>query len=255
MPLVLSHEFGGDYRSWKPQVNYFSRRYRVITYNARGYPPSDVPTDPERYSQEQSVEDLLGLLDHLCIDKAHLGGLSMGGGVVLNFALKYPFRARSLVVAGAGTGSDDPDAFRKRSQVMSHRMETEWASLAEEFPNNPNRLRYKRKDPKGWQEHAAAFTDHSNIGSALTMRGVQGERPPIFSLKKQLEELQVPTLVMVGDEDEGCIETAIFLKRCIPRAGLTVFPCSGHLINLEEPALFNSFVLDFLSAVDAGKGS
>ena len=254
-PLVWSHEFAGDCRSWKPQVNYFSRRYRVITYNARGYPPSDVPTDPDLYSQEQSIEDLLGLLDHLSIEKAHLGGLSMGGGVVLNFGLKYPHRARSLVVAGAGSGSDDPGAFRKRSRDMSNRMETEWASLASEFPKNPNRLLLMKKDPIGWQEHADAFKTHSNIGSALTMRSVQGKRPPIFSLEKQLKKLQVPTLIMVGDEDAACIEPATFLKRCIPQAGLTVFPRSGLLINLEEPALFNFMVLDFLTALDAGKWS
>ena len=111
-PLVLCHEFAGDYRSWEHQVGFFSRRYRVITYNARGYPPSDVPDDPDAYSQDRSVEDLKGLLDHLGIESAHIGGLSMGGSVTLHFGIRYPKMARSLIVAGTGTGSVDPDAFR-----------------------------------------------------------------------------------------------------------------------------------------------
>src|ERR1700704_3839430 len=77
-PIVFVHEFAGDYRSYEPQVRYFSRRYRCLTYNARGYPPSDVPSDPAAYSQVNACNDLLALLDHLHIDAAHLVGVSMG---------------------------------------------------------------------------------------------------------------------------------------------------------------------------------
>jgi len=252
-PIVWSHEFAGDYRSWEPQVKFFSRRYRVITYNARGYPPSDVPANPDAYSQDQSVEDLRGLLDHLGIEQAHLGGLSMGGGLVLNFGLKYANRARSLVVAAAGGGSVDPKAYRKRTRELAHRIETGGMSAISDFTRNPNRVQFLRKDPKGWQEFADMFLQHSAIGSALTFRGVQASRPPLFDLEAKLRTLDVPTLIMIGDEDEPCIEPGIFMKRCILRSGFVVFPQSGHLINLEEPALFNAMVLDFLTAVEAGK--
>ena len=252
-PIVWSHEFAGDYRSWEPQVRFFSRRYRVITYNARGYSPSDVPTNPDAYSQEHSVEDLRGLLDHLGIEQAHLGGLSMGGGVVLNFGLKYPHRARSLVVAGAGSGSTDPGGYRKRIEELAHLTKTGGMSAISDFTRNPNRVQFLRKDPKGWQEFADMFLQHSAMGSALTFLGIQARRPPIFDLKDKLCTLTVPTLIMMGDEDEPCIEPGIFMKRCIPRSGLVVFPQSGHLINLEEPALFNTMVLDLLTAVEAGK--
>ena len=104
-PLLFSHEFAGDYRSWEPQVRYFSRRYQVITYNARGYPPSDVPEPVDAYSQEQATDDIAGLMRHLGIAQAHLVGLSMGGYAVLHFGLRYPTLARSLVVAGCGYGS------------------------------------------------------------------------------------------------------------------------------------------------------
>ncbi len=252
-PLVWSHEFAGDYRSWRPQVSFFARRYRVITYNARGYPPSDVPTAPDAYTQEQAVEDLRGLLEHLGIRQAHIGGLSMGGNVALNFGLTYPQMARSLVVAGTGTGSTDPDLFRKRVEEMARQLEARGMAALSDYVRGPARVQLQRKDPRGWQEFVEHLMQHSSTGSALTFRGVQGRRPPIFALEARLRALEVPTLVMTGDEDDPCIEPSIFMKRCIPRSGLVVFPQSGHAINLEEPDLFNRVVLDFLTAVEAGK--
>src|SRR4030095_11957879 len=102
VPLVFVHEFAGDHRSWHLQMRFFSRRYRTIAFNARGYPPSDVPEDPAAYSQVQAVEDIRGVLDHLKVGRAHVVGLSMGGYATLHFGLSHPERALSLVVAGAG---------------------------------------------------------------------------------------------------------------------------------------------------------
>ena len=252
-PLVWNHEFAGDYRSWEPQVRFFTRRYRVITYSARGYYPSDVPDSVEAYSQEQSVQDLRALLEYLSIQQAHVGGLSMGGNVALNFGLTHPSMARSLIVAGTGTGSTDADSFRKRINEFAQRMETEGMAAMSDYTRGPARVQLLRKDPKGWTEFAEQFVGHSNIGSAMTFRGVQGIRRPIFDLESRLRTLDVPTLIMIGDEDEPCIEPAIFMKRCIPTSGLVVFPQAGHAINLEDPDLFNRTVLDFLTAVECGR--
>src|ERR1700704_4273747 len=112
IPIVFVHEFAGDHRSYETQVRYFARRYRCITYNARGYPPSDVPTDGERYSQDRARDDIRAVLDGLAIDKAHIVGLSMGGFATVHFGFTYPDRARSLVIAGCGYGAA-PD---KRAQ-------------------------------------------------------------------------------------------------------------------------------------------
>src|SRR5438128_8870951 len=105
LPLVFVHEFAGDYRSWRLQMRFFSRRYRTLAFNARGYPPSDVPTEPKAYSQDQAADDICGLLDALKLTKAHVCGLSMGGYATLHFGVRHPERALSLVVAGAGYGS------------------------------------------------------------------------------------------------------------------------------------------------------
>ncbi|MBI4233973.1 MAG: alpha/beta hydrolase [Chloroflexi bacterium] len=254
-PLVWCHEFAGSYESWDPQVKFFSRRYSVVTYNARGYPPSDVPRDLEAYSVEQEVEDLHGLLRHLGIPQAYVGGLSMGGGLALNFGIAHPAMARALIVAGAGTGTTDPQRFRQQAEVFARRLEAGGMEGMAEYVRGPTRVQLLRKSPKAWEEFAKLFMAHSPVGSALTFRGVQGRRRGIYELEASLRKLGVPTLILVGDEDEPCLEPALFMKRCIPRSGLVVLPQSGHAINLEEPELFNRVVLDFLTAVEADRWS
>src|SRR5689334_19028207 len=105
IPIVFIHEFAGDYRSWEQQVRYFGRYYRCIAVNARGYPPSDVPQDGEKYSQDRARDDIRATLDALKIDKAHVVGLSMGGFATLHFGMAYGNRAHSITVAGGGYGS------------------------------------------------------------------------------------------------------------------------------------------------------
>jgi pimeloyl-ACP methyl ester carboxylesterase len=124
--------------------------------------------------------------------------------------------------------------------------------FANEYANGPTRVQFRRKDLVGWEKFHAGLAAHSALGSALIMQGVQLRRPTVFQLEEEMRKLTVPTLLMVGDEDDPCIEPMLFMKRCIPGSGLAVFPQSGHAINLEEPALFNRTVLDFLTAVEAG---
>ncbi len=255
LPLVFVHEFAGDAESWHLQVRWFARRYRTISFNARGYPPSDVPDDPAAYSQARAVEDIRGILDHLGIRKAHVCGLSMGGYATLHFGLSHPDRALSLTVAGCGYGSaGDRQGFRSEAAEVARRLETEgMRAVAEIYARGPARVQFLAKDPKGFAEFQARLAAGSATGHALTLRGVQMSRPSLLDLGPRLAALAVPTLVVTGDEDEPCLEPALFLKRTIPTAGLLVIPNSGHAVNLEEPETFNRAVLDFLTAVDAGR--
>jgi pimeloyl-ACP methyl ester carboxylesterase len=255
-PLIFAHEFAGDYRSWEPQVRYFARRYQVITYNARGYPPSDVPDDINAYSQAQAAEDIVGLLRHLNISQAHIVGLSMGGYAVLHVGLNHPAVARSLVIAGCGYGSvaSERERFQQDSGKVAERLQREgMGPVAEVYSKGPTRVQFEDKDPRGWREFAGQLAEHSAVGAALTLLGVQGRRPSVYSLEAQMRQMRVPTLIMTGDEDEPCLEPGLFMKRTIPTAGLLVIPKSGHTINLEEPEAFNRAVSDFLAAVEAGK--
>src|SRR3979409_2204966 len=125
IPIVFVHEFAGDHRSYELQVRCFGRRYRCITYNARGYPPSDVPGDGERDSQDRARDDIRSVLDALKIDKAHVVGLSMGGFATLHFGFTYPARARSLVIAGCGYGAapDKRAQFAAEAEISAKRFE------------------------------------------------------------------------------------------------------------------------------------
>jgi pimeloyl-ACP methyl ester carboxylesterase len=255
-PLVLCHEFAGDYRSWEPQVRFFARRYQVITYNARGYPPSDVPEDVGAYSQAQAVEDIVGLMRHLRLTQAHLVGLSMGGYAVLHLGLTHPELARSMVIGGCGYGSvaGERQKFQQDVEQTAQRIEQQgMRAMAEVYSRGPTRVQFADKDPRGWREFAEQLAEHSTLGSALTFRGVQAQRPSVYELAERMRQVQVPTMIITGDEDEPCLEPALLMKRTIPTAGLVVLPKSGHTINLEEPEAFNRALDDFLTAVEAGK--
>jgi pimeloyl-ACP methyl ester carboxylesterase len=253
-PLVFVHEFAGDCRSWDPQVAYFARRYRAITYNARGYPPSDVPETLDGYSQDIAVDDLRGVVEQVAGGPAHICGLSMGGYATLHFGLRYPDLARSLVVAGCGYGSDTPEAFQRDADALGERIQRNgMAAVAPLYAEGPMRVQFQRKDPQGWRAFADALARHSTIGSAMTLRGVQGRRPTVYSLQDRLARLTVPTLIVTGDEDEPCLEPGVFMKRQIKTAGLLVVPNTGHVVNLEEPAAFNAAVLEFLTLAESGR--
>lgn len=252
-PLIWSHEFGGDYRSWEPQVRYFSRRYRVITYNYRGYPPSSVPDDPAAYRSEILIEDLAALMRHLGIAKAHVGGLSMGGNVALNFGIRYPEMAASLIIAGCGSGTVNREAFLRECENRTRLfLEKGAGAAADDFAGLASRRGFADKDPRGWAEFLGYVREHSPQGSAHMLRGVQIRRKTIYELEAELKTLMVPSLIVVGDQDEPCLEPGLFMKRHIPHAGLVILPMTGHTANIEEPALFNLHVTEFLTAVENG---
>jgi pimeloyl-ACP methyl ester carboxylesterase len=258
VPIVFVHEFAGDHRSWEPQVRFLSRWFRCITFNARGYPPSDVPEDATRYSQARARDDIRDVLAHLGIERAHIVGLSMGGFATLHFGMAYPSRARSLLIASCGYGAD-PDrqaAFRPEMEATAARIEQEsMAEFAKSFAVGPARVQLQNKDPRGWSEFATQLAGHSTRGSALTMRGVQKTRPSLWSLRDAMRNMSVPTLIVTGDEDDPCLEPSLMMKRTIATAGLAVIPRSGHVINLEEPDEFNRIAYDFITAVEAGRWS
>jgi pimeloyl-ACP methyl ester carboxylesterase len=254
-PILFIHEFGGNHASWEPQLRFFSRRHRCITYAARGYPPSDVPESVEAYSQAIAADDAVAVLDGLKIDKAHIVGLSMGGFCTVHFGLRMPERALSLTVAGAGYGCEKEyeDYFRGVSLEVADNFETQGAKeFSKIYSLGASRVQFQNKDFRGWQEFADRLATHSNRGAANTMRGVQARRPSFYDLEEELRKMMVPTLVMVGDEDDHCLQPGIFLKKTIPACGLSVFPKTGHTLNLEEPAAFNALLAEFIAQVEAG---
>lgn len=253
-PLVWLHEYGGDLRSWEPQVRYFSRRYRVVTYNHRGYPPSTVPKSARDYSQDLLVEDLHQLLRQLALGPVHLGGCSMGANVARDFALAHAEMTRSLILVGAGAGSLEREQFLQTQETRAAALEREGiASLIYYFESLPTRASFKEKDPRGFAEFLHQAGEHDPQACAHLAREVMAKRKTIFELEAELKALHVPTLILAGDRDAPCVEPSLVMRGWIPHAGLVIFPACGHTPNLEEPALFNLHVAEFLAAVEEGR--
>ena len=255
-PILFLHEFAADHTNWEPQMRYFSRSHRCIAYSARGYTPSDVPPSADVYTYQHFYTDALAVLDHLGIASAHLVGLSMGSYSSLHIALNAPERALSMTLAGVGSGSnlEGLEAFRRQCRENAEQLEklgsVEVAKVTREAPG---RIPFLVKDPRGHADFYAALARHDAKGSANTMRGFQGGRPSIYTLTEAIRKVPTPALIICGDEDDNCVEPSLFLKKHLSAAGLAFFPKSGHVLNLEEPALFNEMVERFVTLVEAGR--
>jgi pimeloyl-ACP methyl ester carboxylesterase len=256
LPVIFVHEFAGDLRSYELQMRHFGKRYRSLAFNARGFPPSDVPEQVSSYSQARAADDILAVLDHIGERQAHIVGLSMGGFATLHFGLRHPERALSLCIGGCGYGAepDKRETFRAEADVIAGMIRGEgMAAFAERYAFGPTRVQYQNKDPRGHAEFKAMLAEHSAVGSANTQQGVQKERPSLYSLVEEMRRITLPTLVITGDEDWPCLLPSILMKQSIPSAALAVMPNSGHAINIEEPEDYNRIVGDFLAQVDCGR--
>jgi 3-oxoadipate enol-lactonase len=254
-PIIFVHEFAADYLSWEPQVRYFARRHRCVTYSARGYAPSDVPASVEAYTYEHFARDVIAVLDHLAIPKAHVVGLSMGGYSTLQVGLRHPDRALSLTLAGTGSGSERwfTEEFRRGCGETAAQLDKVGAEVLKTYGLGPTRIPFLVKDPRGYQEFTDALARHDLKGSAQTLRGFQAGRPSIYDFEADIRRIALPTLIVCGDEDDPCIEPSLLLKKWIATSGLAIFPKTGHTTNLEEPALFNETLERFFALVDAGR--
>jgi pimeloyl-ACP methyl ester carboxylesterase len=257
-PVVFVHEFAGDYRTWEPQMRYFSRAHRCVTFSARGYPPSDIPTDPERYGQDIARGDVIALMDVLGIGKAHIVGHSMGAYTSLHVGIRHPDRCISVTAAGCGWGSVADPAVREAMRQTARETgamfaATSMAEAAASYSDNPTRLSQKYKDPRGFAEFIRMMSEHSSQGHALTMTMVQARRPTLWDIEADLRRFSPPLLVIVGDEDDTCLEGSVFLKRTVPTAGLVVIPRSGHNIPGEEPTKVNAALAELFAAAEGGR--
>ncbi len=255
-PVVFVHEFAGDMRSWEPQLRHFGRRYRCIAFNARGYPPSDVPDDFESYSQARAADDIAAVMDEVGLSTAHIVGLSMGGFATLHFGFRHPARARSLAVCGCGYGADPAKAqefVAECDAVVAFIRANGMAAVAERYAVGPSRVQFQARDPRGFFDFIRMLAEHSAPGSINTQLGVQRRRPSLYDLTDRMDALRVPTLLLTGDEDWPCLEPGLLMKRHIATAALAVMPNCGHAINLEDPDTYNRIVGDFLAQVDAAR--
>jgi pimeloyl-ACP methyl ester carboxylesterase len=254
-PIIFIHEFASDIRGWEHQLRHFSPNYRCVAYNARGYPPSDVPADAASYGWEFAVDDIEAVMRGLSIERAHLVGVSMGGYAALQFGLRHPEKVSAIFAAAMGSGSHPAqrDAWLRETTVLARIFsERGMEGIAERIARGPTRIQLQHKDRKGWQEFVARLRELSPRGLSHTMARSQALRPSLHDLRDQLSGMMIPVLFAVGDEDVACLETNLMLKSILPNAGLWIVPNTGHGINLEQPAAFDAQLENFLATVESG---
>jgi len=257
-PVVFVHEYAADHRTWEPQMRHFARRHRCVTYSQRGYPPSDIPEDPDKYSQDVFRDDVIAVMDALKIDKAHVVGHSMGAATALHVGIRYPKRCVSVTAAGCGYGSSPDPAKVEDARAASRETgkmfaETSMADAAIVYGDGPTRQAQKHKDPRGYAHFIKMLSEHSALGHSLTMLNLQAKRPTLWEMEAELKKFTPPLLVLVGDEDEWCVDASVYLRRTVPTAGLSVIPRSGHTITSEEPEKFNAALAELFAAAEAGR--
>ena len=253
-PIVFVHEFSGDLWSWEKQIQHFSRRYRCVAFNARGYPPSDVPKALSAYSHRHAVDDIAAVMRALRIRKAHVMGCSMGSRSTLDFGLDYPRMALSLTMIGIGSGADPRNraAFARATEARARQYEEEGlANVLKKLRVADNRVQLRQKNPRAFDDFCRRFMQHSAQGSANITRRVQGRRQSLFAMERALRALKVPSHVVVGDEDPAAIDSGLFMKQVSPAVRLTVVPATGHLVNLEEPDLLHRITEDFYALIES----
>jgi pimeloyl-ACP methyl ester carboxylesterase len=250
-PLLFAHELGADARQWRGQARAFSGRFRCITPNARGYPPSEVPGEDDAYLWDRFAGDVGAVLDAAGEQRAVLIGWSMGAYAALQFARLNPGRVRGLVLVGIGSGSPEGDELGWRMQMRD--LSAAWLEdsrrAARMLAESPNREALRRLNPEAFEAWLADLEGHSPEGMARTCRNYQGRRPSLQDFEPEFAGLDVPTLIVCGTGDPPCIETSAWLDRTLPNARLWSPHGLGHCPNLEDPERFNREVGAFLDGL------
>ena len=197
-------------------------------------------------------------MDALSVERAHVVGHSMGAYTALHVGMRYPERCISVTAAGCGWGSTPDVAKREAMKAMAAETgkmfaEQGIAVAAANYADAPMRQSFKHKDPRGWAEFATMLGEHSAEGHAMTMWNLQLKRPTLWEMEAELKRFSVPLLVIVGDEDDACLDGSVFLKRTAPTAALAVIPRSGHTVTSEDPAAFNAALAELFAAAEAGR--
>ncbi|MGH7893461.1 MAG: alpha/beta fold hydrolase [Candidatus Binatia bacterium] len=244
--VLLLHGFGGSARNFGPQMRALKDRYRVVRYDARGHARSEMPPDPEAYTPETFVDDMRRVADEVGADRAVVGGLSMGAGVSLRFALAYPDRVRALMLCAFPAGADDPDGFAGKALRFAETIEQRGPEAAgEAYVWGPT----TKLDRSAVHFVRQGFLEHPPHGLALTLRGLIAKQPSVAAMRTDLATVRCPTLVVVGSEDGPSLGACRLLAATLPRACLVVIPGAGHVVNLQKPDEVSVAMMKFLDGL------
>lgn len=248
-PLVLAYGIGGNAGLWDVNVPGLSARHRLILWEPRGHGRSDSPEDPARYSFQRWVLDLKAVLDHLGIRRAHVGGLSLGGGIATRFTLHFPGRVRSLVVTNSSSAAGLPlpvDALVMRTRSIEVTLTGGMDAMAEfAMAANPNVTARLALDPSAKDELYAYYRALTPIGYANSLRALLA----MDYITGELPRIRVPVLLVGGDRDPSLGPMKV-MHRKIKGSRMTVLSPASHFANRDQPEAWNRVVLQFLATVD-----
>ena len=251
-PLALAYGLGGSTAQWKPQIAAFSQRYHLILWDPRGHGGSDSPPEAGDYGQDISANDLKGLLDHLGVQQAYVGGLSMGGGIAVRFAALHPERMAALLIFDSATASGRGSTAESRSvrEEIIRLAETEGMAAVAEYSikHNPNVTSSPVRGKRHAERVRRMYTSLNPVGYAHNCRMLLRDG---FD-SSLLEGIEAPTLVLAGDQDPA-LSACRWIHEKISGSRLVVIPGAGHLSNRDQPEAFNEATLDFLAGVDAAR--
>lgn len=230
--VLLSHGYSATTRMWAGQVEALKDRYRVITWDMRGHGQSDSPDDPKAYSEAAAVDDIAGILNHLGVDKAVIGGLSLGGYMSLAFNLAHPSMVRALMLFDTGPGYKNPVGREGWNVTAMKRAET---------------FEAKGLDALGGSAEVRVSQHRSAQGLAHAARGMLAQFDS--RIIESLEHIAVPTLVLVGEKDQPFLGATDYMANKIPGCTKVMIPEAGHAANLDQPAAFNAAVEAFLASL------
>lgn len=228
--ILLSHGYSSTSQMWTGQVAAFKDRYRVITWDMRGHGQSDSPEDQSAYSEAATVEDMAAILRDCGVEKAVIGGLSLGGYMSAAFHLAHPEMTRALMLFDTGPGYKNPVAREDWNKTAEVR-----ARVFEE----------KGLDALGQGAEVRITTHRSAAGLARAAHGMLAQVDS--RIIESLPEIAVPTLVLVGEKDGPFINGSEYMAKKIPNSSYVVIPDAGHASNLDQPAAFNAAVETFLA--------
>lgn len=238
-PLLIAHGFTGTTRSWAPQVEALSRRYRFILYDMRGHGQTDSPHELSAYSMDILIEDQYRLLRLLGIEQAVVGGLSLGGSVAMRFYFKHPGMVRALVLADTAPGFRNPQG--KSLQAWNE----DWLAVADLLEKQGMAGYLKSEHAKlDYYTTPEIMLKHDPIGLANINRGVM-----LNQFMLPLEEMKVPALLICGDKDTEYLGSAEYMSQHIPVAQKVIIKNAGHGANVDQPEAFNCAILDFLKGI------
>jgi pimeloyl-ACP methyl ester carboxylesterase len=244
--VVLAHGFGGSARNFGPQMRALKDRYRIVRYDALGHARSEAPADPGAYTPAAFVGDMGRVLDDVGADTAVVGGLSMGAGIALRFALARPERVRGLVLCAFPAGADDPDGFAGKAIRFAERIERDGLEAAgEDYVWGPG----TRLDRNAVTFVRQGFLEHPAHGLALALRGVIAAQPAVAAMRDALAALRAPTLVVVGSDDGPSRRASEAFVGIVSQARLVVVPGAGHVVNLQKPDEVSAAMGEFLDGL------